>query len=118
MVLTRHVGRLHRVHTSCHLRSGRLVHVVHTPPSKINQLQAENRNLADELSLRDGKVHTKSLARHHAEERSKQLEGELFNARAEENVLCHKTTSLSRKVERLTKKMARSDREVKQSIDD
>ena len=30
MVLTRHVSRLHQVHNSRHLRSGRLVDVVHT----------------------------------------------------------------------------------------
>ena len=63
----------------------------------------------------NGKVHTGNLARHQAEERSRQLKGELSAARAEEGVLRHEITSLSTTVERLTKKLAQSKKEVKKA---
>ena len=83
--------------------------------SKINQLKAENEKLASELSLYQGKAHAESLARHQAKEKSTRLEGKLSTTRVERGALHQKNILLSSTTEHLTKKMERSDREIKQA---
>ena len=83
--------------------------------SKINQLQAENEQLAERLSQCEYQADTESRARQQAEERNRQLEGELSTLRAEGGTLQQENTRLSTTVEQLTKRIERSDNEVKKA---
>ena len=54
---------------------------------KINQLQAENEKLTDELSRCKDKAYTESMGRHQAEQKTRQLEGELSTTHTEGGIL-------------------------------
>lgn len=82
---------------------------------KINQLQAENEKLTDELFRCEDKAHTEIMARQQAEQKTKQLEGELSTARIEGGILQQENIHLSAIVERLTERIERTEKGVRKA---
>jgi chromosome segregation ATPase len=83
--------------------------------SKVNQLQAATEKLTDELSRREDKAHTESMARQQAEQKTRHLEGELSTVRIEGGILQQENIHLSAIVERLKERIERTGKGVKKA---
>lgn len=72
--------------------------------------------LAEALSLSEDKIRAEIEARQQAEEKCKQREEDLAVAQMQGNILKRENIHLSSKLRRLTRKLGRSDKEVKKAL--
>lgn len=84
--------------------------------STINDLKVENARLVDELSRLKDTFQDESLVREHAEQRTRQLEGDLSAAIAQADKLRRKNQILSLRMKRVARGLGYSDKEVRNAF--
>lgn len=84
--------------------------------SEIDQLQAENDRLSNEVSLSTNKIRLECQAREKAEAIIRDLKEQLSAAQKHGDAVTQQNQRLSSRVERLTKRIGHSDKEVKRVL--
>ena len=81
--------------------------------SKVDQLQAENEKLSNDVSYSTNKLDTECLARQRAEVKINELETQLSAARLTEDNLLRENRHLFGRVKQLKTRMRHTDKEIK-----